>query len=313
MSSESSRGPRRRRVRLGAPFLLVCFATPSGCGALLGVDFGAAVLDVDGGTDARSSDEGAGPTTDAASDSPLVGDAGRDARGPCDYPQGPVMVEIPASPGASFCIDSTEVRQKDYAAFLAARNGDNSGQIAECATNEFALAPSCLDPAGHGDYAAGCTDWCDAVAYCAWAGKHLCGHIGGGPFNSATEANTNVDEWFMACSHNNDGLHTFPYGPAAQPGLCNDAKRDAGPQPVGSLPGCVGGYPGLFDMSGNLNEWTFDCKSDHSYCGVRGGYFKDGPITCGRQPEFGVPPTNGGDTVGSDPNIGFRCCANILR
>ncbi len=294
-------------------FAALVFAVLSGCGAVLGVDFSGAVLgEAEGGVDARSgSDDGAsfdGASFDGATaDAPAGGDGGTDARGVCDYPVAPAMVPVAIPAGPTFCIDATEVTQKDYAAFLAAKGGDTSGQIADCATNSFVLPMSCFDPAGHGAYPAACTDWCDAVGYCTWAGKHLCGRVGGGSLDPSTDVNTKVDEWFMACSHCDDGLHAFPYGTTAQRGLCNDDLRDAGPLPVGSLPGCVGGYDGLFDMSGNLDEWNSDCKPDHTYCGVRGGRYTNTPTPCGRDPEFGVPPTL------NDPLIGFRCCADALR
>ena len=35
----------------------------------------------------------------------------------------------------SFCIDSTEVTERDYTLFLDAKKGDTSGQIAACSWN----------------------------------------------------------------------------------------------------------------------------------------------------------------------------------
>ena len=35
-------------------------------------------------------------------------------------------------------------------------------------------------------------DWCDAYAYCEWAGKRLCGKIGGGPNADADYADATV-------------------------------------------------------------------------------------------------------------------------
>ena len=46
--------------------------------------------------------------------------------------------------------------------------------------------------------------------------------------------------------------------------------------PVASLPGCQGGYPGVFDMSGNVEEVEDSCD-DAGTCYSRGGSFVDDP------------------------------------
>lgn len=73
---------------------------------------------------------------------------------------------------------------------------------------------------------------------------------------------------------------------------------------VGSFAACVGGVPGLYDMSGNLGEWGDACAAntgENDYCQVRGGWLgvddTGGFLQCGsQQPE---KRSVVGDTVAS--------------
>ncbi len=88
---------------------------------------------------------------------------------------GPTIVKIP---GSSYCIDSTEVSFADYRASLAV--ADVSAPLRPgCAWNtSFEIMSEVIgEPKNHPIRG---VDWCDAVAYCEWAGKRLCGRIGGG-------------------------------------------------------------------------------------------------------------------------------------
>ena len=55
---------------------------------------------------------------------------------------------------------------------------------------------------------------------------------------------------------------------------------------MGTSAGCVGGYPGIVDMSGNLGEWENACApqgfGNPDACGVRGGSYNDqsSTLTC---------------------------------
>jgi formylglycine-generating enzyme required for sulfatase activity len=150
-------------------------------------------------------------------------------------------------------------------------------------------------------------DWCDAIAYCSWAGKHLCGQIGGSPAMIMDVENPVINEWYRACT--NAGTSTYPYGQLYNADACNTV--DAGFEQmtlVGSLAACEGGLTGLFDMSGNVWEWTNACKFDAMMpsnlqeCRRRGGsYFSDGPTS-----RCGIDSVRPRDLRNN--NVGFRCC-----
>lgn len=259
----------------------------------------------DGAKDAPATD---GPTVDAPADAPVdaPSDAPSDAipDGPCGPLPGATMVAI-----GTFCVDSTEVTVAEYTAYLAAKGGDTSGQPPECSAWNNSLVPGGWPPAGPDTQPVVNLNWCQAYMYCAWAGKHLCGALDGGPADPNLWYDSTASQWFKVCSHNNDGLHAYPYGNSFQPTTCN-GKDDGIGHAVPSLATCVGGYPGVFDMSGNVLEWENSCNppgdagpGPGEYCHTRGGDYgsDDGGMVC----NAGVEYTRGS----AAPNLGFRCCA----
>jgi formylglycine-generating enzyme required for sulfatase activity len=148
-------------------------------------------------------------------------------------------------------------------------------------------------------------DWCDAAVFCQWAGKRLCGSLDGGAVDPDDAEDPAVDAWFHACS--NAGASEFPYGAEYDPVACNGV--DAGQAdilPSGSLPSCEGGVAGLFDMSGNVWEWSNACAATpgdaNTQCLRRGGsHFSDADnLRCG---------VNSDRARGARDNaVGFRCC-----
>jgi hypothetical protein len=129
--------------------------------------------------------------------------------------------------------------------------------------------------------------WDGARAACQAAGKRLC----------------RDEEWAAACG-GPEGLR-YPYGAFYEDRTCNGQDRGEGVAlPAGSLPGCEGGYPGLFDMSGNVWEWIDLC--DGESCTVRGGSFYD---IFGTLLQCTTARERGRST--EVPNIGFRCCLSI--
>ena len=248
-------------------------------------------------------------------------DAPMDAVGCARYTRGPRMVAVPSG-----CIDSTEVTVAQYQAFLVAQNGSTSGQGPECTWNVvYAAALMCAqDPVSHANYPINGVDWCDATAYCRWAGKRLCGHVGGGApivtYNGAGPSNMqpdlsrpDVSEWIATCSHAGERL--YPYGGALIPEACNGGEHSGSPRSivaVGTTPGCEGGYPGVFDMAGNVHEWEDACNpppmdmppGQNDLCFFRGGSYHDPGDSCPMA--YGLAR----NYVDVDCDIGLRCCAD---
>jgi hypothetical protein len=122
-----------------------------------------------------------------------------------------------------------------------------------------------------------------ASAACSAAGKRLC---------SATE-------WQEACS--GPWGYSYPYGNSYEPYSCNGTDYGAeAVLPTGEAGDCEGGYPGIFDMSGNAMEWTADCASGS--CLIAGGCAWDqyDLITCDRFSDYLA--------TFNQYHVGFRCC-----
>jgi len=278
-----------RRIVIGLGLLAYAIATGAfvACGAF--------------GTDSPSAPADSG-TTD-------VDDESRDGSAPSDTgaADGSALIGTMINIDGLFRIDATEVTRGQYTEFLKAKSGNMAGQPAACDTNQ-SYVPAFGWAGGESEKknmpVLG-VDWCDAYMFCAWAGKRLCGHVGdGGPLGA--DLNTANDEWHHACSHGPDGLHEYPYGNAHEAGACNDGVlADGGVSfdpaaPVGSFPRCEGGYPGLFDMSGNAAEWV-NCASDAGNCTLRGAGSGGSSATCKHAASFPRASVAGSQ--------GIRCCA----
>jgi formylglycine-generating enzyme len=296
-------GRRVRSRRLIATMaVILASAAPLACSLLLESDNlagnPAVPCTADGGCEG-----GPAPATDAAAD---AGTERPDASGSLRCNGGTAGPE--GLDGGLFCIDATEVTVGQYAVF---RNfADAAGQPEVCAWNVSFVPRFCVaeNPGDAPERAVVGVDWCDALAYCRWAGKRLCGKVGGEALDPAARNNPNADEWFGACS--NFGRSLFPYGNSADASACNTGPDSGTIANVGSHPGCAGGLaPQLHDMVGNAMEWVNECTLTDSgpqgqSCHLRGGnYTTPTPIAdCDR------------DEV-SDRNatlctIGFRCCSD---
>lgn len=250
-----------------------------------------------------------------------AGTGGASATCPVGLP-GPALLEIPKPGGGIFCIDRTEVTNDTYSAFLATAPSTTS-QVPACSWNASflpATSSACAvlqyDPSGNPKGPISCIDWCDAKAYCEWAGKRLCGAFGGAAIPPSQFADASHDEWFAACSKG--GTLEFPYGDGYQGKYCAGIDYPGTHAiPVSNLANCQGGYAGLWDMSGNVAEWEDSCTGATAAsdpCLARGGSLFDSD---------GTPPTlRCNSSVANDPTpspatfrrdarsefIGVRCC-----
>jgi formylglycine-generating enzyme required for sulfatase activity len=237
---------------------------------------------------------------------------------PCPGDKGPVMLRV-GTAESNFCIDTTEVTVGHYREFTVAKGTDVGGQPPECAWNTSYAAGT----GGADDLPIGGVDWCDARAYCAWAGKRLCGKQQGDKFVGRVTVDDLGDftthEWLLACS--NLGQLRYPYGGIQQPTACNTAEADAGRSlAVKTKAACQGGSPGLYDLIGNVWEWFdgpclapdaggdaagIDSGPAKQECIVKGGSFAAGGVNLDCRAD-GRGATR--DRRGTD--IGFRCCAD---
>jgi formylglycine-generating enzyme required for sulfatase activity len=117
------------------------------------------------------------------------------------------MVRIYAA--TPFCIDGAEVTNEEYGSFLTAKGSDVGGQPSQCRWNStYTPEPWPASP-GSEPLAVTGVDWCDAFMYCAWAGKHVCGRVGGGAGTVAEISDPSTGEWASACAegdiHPGDG------------------------------------------------------------------------------------------------------------
>jgi formylglycine-generating enzyme required for sulfatase activity len=201
-------------------------------------------------------------------------------------------------------VDRTEVTNADYARFLAALDGGLPDVLIPpvCGWN-VSLVPSGAWPNDAGSLPVRFVDWCDAFTYCRARGKRLCGRPDGGP-GDYNETLASGSEWLAACQ--GGAGRAFPYGTAYVAGACNDLSFDAGaPAPVGSLPGCEGGFAGVMDMAGNVGEWENACTAGGdprlNGCRVRGGSYQTTSAGCASP--------GAADRALSYAHVGFRCCA----
>jgi formylglycine-generating enzyme required for sulfatase activity len=260
----------------------------------------------DGGGNAADGSVGdGGAGADGASDATTPGEGGSLT---CPSGRGAPMVRV-----ADFCIDQRETTFGDYRVFMLAGAAVAATTVpAECAyKKEFAPAfwprPSSDDPLPAQD-----VDWCDAWAYCAWAGKRLCGGTDGAKLSFATPTDPR-DEWYRACT--NELTTQFSYGPQYDVTRCNVSGHfDSGlaPGAPGSFPACRGTsapYDAITDLVGNVGEWQRSCNDDagtsaeSTLCRVRGGNWYDNA-------KQGCVDNDALSRNARMSKTGIRCCAD---
>lgn len=211
--------------------------------------------------------------------------------------------ECPASGGGpalvpvdTYCIDRTEVTVADYRAFIEAGVAPSSDPPRCAGTTAFTLEPEWDGGEPPPDVPA-FVKWCEAYAFCKWAGKRLCGAIDGGAIDVDAGGDRARSQWLHACT-GPSGL-VYPYGNDTTPDACapspvvvNDSVPYDALTPVNGVPACEGAYPGLFGMTGNGAEWIDECPDDVG-CVARGS------SAC----------RDKGTALISAIRYAFRCCA----
>ncbi len=266
--------------------------------------------------DVESPDEGL-PLDDSGSDvnSPLDGGVVDADSGPpnrCPYGKGPVMAEVPNDfwDAGTFCIDTTEVSEAQYDAFLTAIGGGKGDAgafpIPACANNaDFTPGKPSLqegsyvyDPSKNGAYPVRGVSWCDAFAYCRWAGKRLCQRY---DKSAAPDVYNDAGDWRtyetnIVCSQN-DKNHKYAYGNTYQSGMCPPDVYDGGYLPVGTSKcrGTTPPYSDVYDTSGSVLEWYGACYPTGCTIG--------GAATC-------AIVSHGDGFSWRSGFLGFRCCAD---
>ena len=273
-----------------------------------------------------------------------------ETRPPC--PDDMIHVTATDNPLADYCIDAYEVTVRDHDTFLLAVQ---SGQVLPeqpspaCDGNVELrqTGTACPDKVPGPDRAVNCVDWCDAYAYCAYRGKRLCGRVGTGAgivLEGSTFPGTVTDEWEYACSEG--GRRVVPYEASGAPdasdickcyfpghwapcamgfecttctGPTDDNENRAGP--ATGYPECEGGYAGLFNMVGNVAEWTNRCDGEgpDATCIMRGGSIGGFGHYTHEDCQLKQRVAHRIDNLPFDDNaeqrfyVGIRCCLDAQR
>ncbi|HMA92279.1 MAG TPA: hypothetical protein VKP30_06315, partial [Polyangiaceae bacterium] len=112
---------------------------------------------------------------------------------------------------------------------------------------------------------------------------------------------------FAACTSN--GTNNFVYGDTFTDGLCNVYESFVYATVVaGSMSGCqspTSGFRGIYDLTGNVDEWEDSCESDaaSARCRVRGGNY----VGSGSSEECAMDGARMRDLPGE--STGIRCCS----
>lgn len=221
------------------------------------------------------------------------------------------MVALPIE----YCIDSTEVTQGQYQAWLNT-SPSISNQISVCSWNSSFTPTQIWTPDTTPNYPVAGVNWCDAYTFCAGVGKRLCGKIGGGSNGYNDNADTTKSQWYAACTSNGTYSSTgYPYGNKYQQMYCNGSGAKGAVVAVGTMPNCqstISDYAGVYDLSGNVYEWEDSCSATSGQsdtCRLRGGSFYgldyDGvTLQCGS----GAYASRSATNYNGGP-AGFRCCS----
>jgi formylglycine-generating enzyme required for sulfatase activity len=162
-----------------------------------------------------------------------------------------------------------------------------------------------------------CVDWCDARAYCLWAGKDLCLNVANaaGTPGEAPQLGRHFLQFEWACGQ--VPLDPFPSG-TSNDGTCRlgggacalvGTQRRCGPTERGENPGCTTAA-GAHDMFGNVREWLYGCRLENV----------EAPSSSCRTGGYSFLSSSEGrscvvlDELAKDQRVrdlGFRCCSEL--
>ncbi|MCL2260850.1 MAG: formylglycine-generating enzyme family protein [Fibromonadales bacterium] len=161
-----------------------------------------------------------------------------------------------------------------------------------CAENSFPVPVKgksvCVDayefPNKHGEKPRNMVSHEAASRQCESAGKRLC----------------SVEEWQAACKGNSNSR--YPYGNSYNQKRCaTDLRAAKEPNRSGFSEHCRS-YFGMYDMSGNLWEWTSTPAQRDGLFLVAGGAWNTQNASSCSETKFSFYPQN------EYPFVGFRCC-----
>lgn len=243
---------------------------------------------IDAGFDAR--DAARPPPVDAA-----PADTNADHEAP-DSGDGCEPRSVMAVIGPSLRMDVTEVTQEDYARFL--RCAPSAPGPAACPPSDHAPCEEGFQPATSPWVPVTCMSWCDAAAYCAWAGKRLCTYDELMPACEAVFANVRPGAGAAVVW----GARTCVLSAFSDDE--SGADESDVPVDVGSAPRCVAEgppYDAVEDLVGNAEELVAGC--DLGDCRMFGNSARSGPaFPCAVEGIF-TP------TERLEAEVGFRCCS----
>jgi formylglycine-generating enzyme required for sulfatase activity len=193
---------------------------------------------------------------------------------------------------AAFDMDLTEVTVAEYGQCVRAGGCAPSSTVVRfpgsTAEDQWLYGQECNgDRAERQEHAENCVDWSMADAYCRWAGKRL-----------PTE-----EEWeYAACA--GDCEHAIG-GRGGAAAILGAARWPYTMRVATVAPGKFG----LYDMAGNVWEWTASqyCPYDHPGCDdprrvVRGGSWSMADFVSVR-----LTDRSPADPSSTTTNVGFRC------
>ena len=226
------------------------------------------------------------------------------------------MVGVLRGDGSSFCIDSREVTNEQYAAFLA--RAPVVALLPRCVESPDRTPKESWPPTPErARHPVGAVDWCDAQAFCLASGKRLCGDATGNivslTYDDGNKTEVELDEdttmeTWVACT--GDGATIHPYGNEYLEGACPYAQFEE-TVAADADSGCDGGYEGIHFLEGNVQEWEARCKFEVTGEGLSGAACTTrGTYACGaNRIDTGM---HGAGVTDWTRYSGIRCCADAL-